>query len=103
MPKKTYRRGGKKQRRSRKTRRNKRQVGGAYISILAFINNATGNQMYSYNIPTSFENIYTANNNEKINDILEKIKIARPDLKLQDKHIVSTKDEAPRLLVFMDS
>ncbi len=101
MPKKTYRRSGKKQKRSRKNRRTRRQVGGALVNSLNFINNATGNQMYSVSVTNDHANIYTDNDNAKIKEEIEKIIKNRPDLGFQDKTITRAKEEAPRILVYM--
>ncbi len=112
MPKKTYRRRGKKQRptrRNRRTRSTRRQVGGANISGFVFINNASGNQVYSKNIDgVGFsgtpEDPYTANDNEQIKNILKNIDTRVPELtrKLQNSTITRTKEERGKLFVFLD-
>ena len=113
MPKKTYRRRGKKQRstrRNRRTRSSRRQVGGANISGFVFINNATGNQAYSTNIngvgfSGTPEEPYTADGYAKIYEVLKNIDTRVPVLTtmLQNSTITGTKEERGKLYVYLDA
>lgn len=82
---------------------------GANISGFVFINNATGNQVYSKNIDgVGFsgtpEDPYTANDNEQIKNILKNIDTRVPELtrRLQNSTITRTKEERGKLFVFLD-